>query len=208
MPLSFGQERLWFLELFEPGTGAYNVPVALRIEGPLDVPALERSFGELIRRHEALRTALPAGAEGRPVQVVRPWARFTLPVADLRGLPRAESEARRLAVAAARRPLDLERGPLFRVALLTLDERAHVLLATFHHAVCDEGSMRLLVDELGVCYGAFTSGGQPQLPPLPVQLADHAVWQRTWVQGETLAAELGYWRQRLRSLVPPTPRCR
>ncbi|MBW8874482.1 MAG: non-ribosomal peptide synthase/polyketide synthase [Acidobacteria bacterium] len=198
VPLSFGQERLWFLELFEPGTGAYNVPVALRIEGPLDVPALERSFGELILRHEALRTALPADAEGRPVQVVQPWARFTLPVADLRGLPRAESEARRLAVAAARRPLDLERGPLFRVALLTLDESDHVLLATFHHAVCDEGSMRLLVDELGVCYGAFTAGGQPQLQPLPVQLADHAVWQRTWVQGETLAAELGYWRQRLR----------
>jgi amino acid adenylation domain-containing protein/non-ribosomal peptide synthase protein (TIGR01720 family) len=197
-PLSFGQERLWFLEQLEPGTGAYNVPVALRIEGRLDVAALERSFGELILRHEALRTVFPAGSEGQPVQVVRPPAGFTLPVVDLGGLARGEAEALRLAVSEARRPLDLERGPLFRAALLALNGRAHVLLATFHHAICDEWSMRLLVEELGFCYGAFTTGRAPQLPLLPVQPADHAVWQRDWVQGETLAAELGYWRERLR----------
>jgi amino acid adenylation domain-containing protein/non-ribosomal peptide synthase protein (TIGR01720 family) len=197
-PLSFGQERLWFLEQLEPGTGAYNVPVALRIEGSLNVPALERSFDELLRRHEALRTAFPAGSEGRPVQVVQPPASFTLPVADLTGLPQGEAEALRLAVAEARRPLDLEWGPLFHVALLALAERDHVLLVTFHHAICDEWSMGLLVDELGACYGALGTGRQPQLPLPPVQLADHAIWQRAWMQGETLAAELGYWRERLR----------
>jgi amino acid adenylation domain-containing protein/non-ribosomal peptide synthase protein (TIGR01720 family) len=197
-PLSFGQERLWFLEQLDPGTGAYNVPAALRVWGPLSLPLLEQAFEEVVRRHEALRTVLPSGADGRPVQVVRPPAPFALPLIDLRTLPGAEPEALRLAVAEARRPFDLERGPLSRAALFRLDKADHILLFTAHHAVIDEWSARIVMREVAACYGASAAGCAPDLPMPVVQYADYALWQRGWLSGGVLAAELAYWRERLR----------
>ncbi|HVR95385.1 MAG TPA: amino acid adenylation domain-containing protein, partial [Thermoanaerobaculia bacterium] len=203
LPLSFAQERLWFLDRFEPGTAVYNLPLAIRLEGPLDAAALAASLGEIVRRHEALRTVFPA-RDGRPVQRVAPAAPFVLPRVDLSGLgPAALAEARRLAAEDAQRPFELDRGPLFRPLLLLLsaDGGHHVLLATLHHIVSDGWSMGVFFRELTALYGAFRAGRPSPLAELPVQYADFARWQRQWLAGEALAAEVAYWR-RLQDLPP------
>ncbi|WP_375773024.1 amino acid adenylation domain-containing protein [Archangium gephyra] len=203
MPLSFAQQRLWFLEQLAPGSFAYNVPWFARLTGPLDVAALERSLLALVQRHEALRTTFPR-VEGRPVQRTVPELGLTLPVESLEGVSGGEREtaARRLAEEEARRPFDLEQGPLMRARLLRLSAEEHVLLLTLHHIVCDGWSMGLLERELGALYTAFSRGEAPSLPALPVQYADYAAWQREWLKGEVLEEQLAWWKRQLAGAPP------
>ncbi|HEU0052591.1 MAG TPA: condensation domain-containing protein, partial [Longimicrobium sp.] len=198
LPLSFAQERLWIVDRMEPGAAVYNVPAALRLSGALDAAALERSLGEIVRRHEALRTTFREAAGG-PVQVVAPFAGFTLPVEELSGLDddAREAEVERRAAAEAARPFDLAAGPLFRAALLRLGAGEHVLLLSMHHIVSDGWSLGVLVRELSALYAAFREGRESPLPDLPVQYADHAAWEREQLRGEALERRLAYWRGRL-----------
>ncbi|HYR09017.1 MAG TPA: condensation domain-containing protein, partial [Longimicrobium sp.] len=198
LPLSFAQERLWFIDRLEPESTVYNVPVAWRLGGALDEAALERSLGEIVRRHEALRTVF-AETDGSPVQVIAPFGGFALPVEDLSGLGDADREAavRRRAGEEARRAFDLAAGPLFRAALLRLGEEDHVLLLSMHHVVSDGWSMGVLFRELSALYTAYREGGESPLPELAVQYADYAVWQREQLEGEVLDRQLAYWRERL-----------
>ncbi|MFP2911696.1 amino acid adenylation domain-containing protein, partial [Pyxidicoccus sp. 3LFB2] len=213
LPLSFPQQRLWFLDQLTPGSALYNIPMALRLEGTLDVAALEYAFEELIRRHESLRTSFQLTG-GQVVQVFAPAQAWPLGVVDLRQLPEGsqESEVRRLAGEEAMRPFDLARGPLFRATLLRLGEQDHVLLVTVHHIVSDGWSSGVLVRELAALYSARATGTQPALPALPVQYADYAAWQRGWLQGDVLQRQLDYWRNHLagapQALELPTDRPR
>ncbi len=197
-PLSFAQQRLWFLDQLEPNNTAYNLPTALRLSGPLDAAALERSLREIVRRHEALRTTF-ASAEGEPRQVIAPDATFSLPVVDLGALPEAEreAEARRRADAEAQGPFDLARGPLFRALLIRLSARDHALVLDAHHAVSDGWSEGVLLRELSALYGAFAAGRPSPLAELPIQVADHAVWQRAWLTDEALHGQIAYWKEKL-----------
>jgi amino acid adenylation domain-containing protein len=203
LPLSFAQQRLWLMDRLEPGNPTYNMPYVLRLRGSLDAGALRAGLDALVRRHETLRTVF-AERGSEPVQVVRPPAPVALHVLDLRGVPevRREAEAERLAAAEAVRPFDLARGPLLRSTLLRLADDDHVLCFTLHHIVSDGWSRGVLVREVSALYAAFARGEEPRLPELPVQYADFAVWQRAWLSGETLAEEIGYWRERLAGAPP------
>ena len=212
LPPSFAQQRLWLVDRLEPGSAAYNIPHALRLRGGLDAGALRASLDELVRRHEALRTTF-AERGGEPVQVIRPPAPVPLPLVDLRACrPRRGSGGARLAGAEALRPFDLARGPLLRSTLLRLDEAEHVLLFTLHHVASDGWSIEVLVREVSALYAAFRRGEPSPLPELPIQYADYAVWQRGWLRGDTLEAQLAYWRERLAGAPPllevPTDRPR
>ncbi|HEX9936043.1 MAG TPA: amino acid adenylation domain-containing protein, partial [Longimicrobium sp.] len=198
LPLSFAQERLWFLDRLQPGSAVYNLPLVARLTGALDAAALERALGEVVRRHEALRTTF-AEADGQPVQVIAPFAGFALPLEDLSGL---DAEAREAAVEArtaeeAACPFDLAAGPLFRPALLRLGAEEHVLLLCMHHVVSDEWSTEVLFAELAALYGAFREGRASPLPEPAVQYADFAAWQRRVMAGEVLDGRLAWWRERL-----------
>ncbi|MFQ5794231.1 MAG: amino acid adenylation domain-containing protein, partial [Candidatus Bipolaricaulia bacterium] len=197
-PLSFGQERLWFLDQLDPSHPVYNESGAIRLQGSVNLAALEQSLNEIVRRHEVLRTTF-ATVDGQPVQVIAPALTLSLPVVDLRELPEAEQEAevRRRVTEEAQRPFDLARGPLMRVTLLRLGKRDHVLLLTIHHIVCDGWSIGILVRELAMLYKAFSTGNPSPLPELPIQYADFAHWQREWLQGEVLESQLSYWKQQL-----------
>ncbi|NOK36744.1 amino acid adenylation domain-containing protein, partial [Corallococcus exercitus] len=203
MPLSFAQERLWFLDRLEPGSAFYNVPVVSRLDGTLDVSALERSLQFLVRRHESLRTVF-VETRGEPGQHILPDLALPLSVVDLTSTPAdtREASARELAREEARRPFDLARGPLLRVTLLRLESSRHWLLLTVHHLVADGWSMRVLVRELSEAYAAFSTGRAPALPELPLQYADHAAWQRDWLRGERHEDLLGWWRQHLAGAPP------
>ena len=211
LPLSFSQQRLWFLEQLTPGLTAYNLPMTVRLVGPLDVGALERSFEELVRRHAVLRTTFQDGPSG-PSQVLGPAGPFPLPLVELRGVPEAEREARRRAAEEIQRPFDLTRGPLLRGLLLRLDEQDHVLGVVMHHIVSDGWSLGVLVREVSALYGAFTAGRPSPLPELPLQYADFAAWQRRQLEGPVLEKQLSYWREQLteasRILELPTDRPR
>ncbi|HEU4559961.1 MAG TPA: amino acid adenylation domain-containing protein, partial [Longimicrobium sp.] len=198
LPLSFAQERLWFIDRLEPGSAIYNLPAALRLTGALDDAALERSLGEIVRRHEALRTTF-SEADGSPVQVIAPFGGFALPVEDLSALSEAdrESAVRRRAGEEARRPFDISAGPLFRAALLRLGQEEHVLLLSMHHIVSDGWSMGVVLRELSALYAAYLEGRESPLPALPVQYADYAVWQREQLAGEVLDRQLAYWKENL-----------
>ncbi|MFL5356591.1 condensation domain-containing protein, partial [Archangium sp.] len=212
-PLSFAQQRLWFLDQLEPGSAVYNIPTALRVEGALNAQVLERALEEVVRRHESLRTLFKS-EEGQAVQVVLPAPRLPLRVVDLRELPASEREAesQRLVDAEMIRPFDLARGPLLRTLLLQLGDREHVLLLTVHHIVSDGWSMDVLVREVVMLYMAFSAGQPSPLPPLPIQYVDYAAWQREQLQGEGLEKQLVYWRKQLggapRLLELPTDRPR
>ncbi|MET0647060.1 MAG: amino acid adenylation domain-containing protein, partial [Pyrinomonadaceae bacterium] len=198
LPLSFAQQRLWFLDRLMPEAASYNVPVAYRIEGRLDVNALERSLNRIVERHEVLRTTIAViGAE--PSQIVRPESPLTLEHADLAGLTEdARAEAvRREIESESRRTFDLERGPVIRARLLRLAEEEHVLVITMHHIVADGWSVGVLARELSAFYEAEARGAEARLPELPVQYADYAAWQRAWLQGEELERQLDYWRGQL-----------
>jgi len=201
-PLSFGQQRLWLLDRLEPGSTAYNMPSPIRLRGRLDRSALERALGEIVRRHESLRTTF-AEREDEPVQVILPPGSFHLPLTDLAGIPgeiRAVEE-RRLLIE-DKQPFDLERGPLFRAALVRLAPEEHLLLLDMHHIVSDGWSFGVFYREMGALYSAFMEGRPSPLPELPVQYADFSIWQREWLQGPVLEEQLSYWRERLAG-VPP-----
>jgi amino acid adenylation domain-containing protein len=204
IPLSFGQERFWFIDRLQPDSAAYNIPGRVRIRGRLDAPALRQAFTAVVRRHEALRTILPV-RRGRPVQEVLPGV-GVLPMIDLSALPEGvrAPAAHRLVSAEAGRRFDLAVGPLVRFRLLRLDPEEHLLLVTVHHIVSDGWSMGVLVRELGAFYETFSTGRSIELPELPVQYADFAVWQREWLQGEALEAQLAYWRDKLAGAPPAT----
>ncbi|HEV7669747.1 MAG TPA: non-ribosomal peptide synthase/polyketide synthase [Thermoanaerobaculia bacterium] len=198
LPPSFAQQRLWFIDRLEPESAAYNMPVALEVTGGLDLPVLARVLGEIVRRHEVLRTVFRV-ADGEPVQVVLPAERVALPLVDLSGLTPENRQGAALWLAGreATRPFDLARGPLLRAGVLRLGVEQHVVLATMHHIVSDGWSMGILVREVMSLYGAFSAGRPSPLAELPVQYADYAVWQRSWLAGETLVREIASWRERL-----------
>ncbi|HSN85376.1 MAG TPA: condensation domain-containing protein, partial [Thermoanaerobaculia bacterium] len=195
-PVSFAQWRLWFLDQLEPGSPAYNLAAAVRLSGRLNVPALEESLREVVRRHEALRTTFGL-QNGEPVQLVSSEVRLDLPVLDLRGSG-AAGEAARLAAEEARRPFDLSRGPLLRTLLLRLAEHEHSLVLTLHHTVSDGWSLGVLVHEVAALYEAFSLGRPSPLPELPIQYADFTLWQRDQLaEGEALEPLLAWWREHL-----------
>jgi amino acid adenylation domain-containing protein/non-ribosomal peptide synthase protein (TIGR01720 family) len=198
LPLSFAQERLWFIQQMMPESAAYNVESPVRIRGRLDARALERALDEVERRHEALRTTFTMNAQ-QPVQVVAAWKRRPLPRVDLSGLPdeQREGAAEEWARQESFRPFDLVRGPVLRRLLLRLGEQDHVLLLTLHHVVADGWSMGLLVHEVVTLYLAFVRDRPPALPELEIQYADFALWQRGWLRGEVLATQLKYWKEQL-----------
>src|SRR5439155_5432359 len=198
IPLSFAQQRLWFLDQLEPDSSVYNIFSGLRLKGPLDIGALEQGLNEIVRRHEALRTIFYV-VEGQPVQIILPSLSLPLPVMDLSHLPEIEREAEvgRLANEEAQRPFDLCLGPLMRATLLRLNDADHVLLLTVHHIASDGWSKGVLFRELSVLYEAFTNGKPSPLEELPVQYADFAQWQREWLQGDVLETQLGYWKTQL-----------
>ncbi len=197
-PLSFAQQRLWFLDQLEPGSPLYNVPQAIRMSGALNPQALQKSLETIVARHESLRTTFMM-VDGSPVQVVAPNLKMALPVTDLSGLPEDEREAesRRLSTEEARQPFDLEHGPLIRAGLLRLQAEEHVLLLNMHHIISDGWSTGVFVRELRALYEAFSQDKPSPLPELPIQYADFAVWQREWLAGEVLERQLSYWKGQL-----------
>jgi amino acid adenylation domain-containing protein len=203
LPLSFAQQRLWFIDQLERGNSVYNFPAAVRLKGALNLVALKQSLNEIVKRHEVLRTTF-AIVEGRPVQVIAPHLMLTLPIVDLRELPETEreTEVQRLATNEARRPFDLAEGPLVRATVLRLDENEHVGLLTMHHIVSDGWSIGILIREVAILYEAFSSGRPTLLPELPIQYADFAHWQQHWLEGEVLENQLTYWKQQLGGAPP------
>ena len=213
LPLSFAQQRLWFLDQLEPGSAAYNVPAALRLKGRLDVGALGRALDEVVRRHESLRTSF-AVVGGESVQIIAEAQKADVPVLDLRPLSsrEREEESQRQMRQEAEAGFDLQRGPLLRARLLRLDDEEHLLLFTMHHIVSDGWSQGVLVREVGALYTAYTEGKPSPLPEPGLQYADYAAWQREWLRGEVLDAQLSYWRRQLGGALPilalPTDRRR
>jgi amino acid adenylation domain-containing protein len=203
-PLSFSQERMWFLDQLDPGTPIYNLFNLVEVEGPLSIPVLQRCFDELVRRHEALRTVF-AEEGGAAVQRILPATQFPLPVIDLSGLPAAarREETARLEGADHNRPFDLARGPVFRAALLILGPQEHAAFLNMHHVVGDGWSWVVLVREIAALYTDLVEGRAPSLQEPPIQYADFATWQRERLQGERLEEELGYWRRQLAGSPPP-----
>ena len=199
-PLSFAQQRLWFLDQLYPGRSTYNIARRIRIGGALDLEALRRALDAIVARHETLRTRIVA-IDGTPQQIVAPALSIPLPVMDL-ALPDGETQAQRLAVEEVRRPFELTRGPLFRAALFRLGPDQHLLVLTVHHIISDAWSLAVLFRELGALYRAFTRGEPSPLPDLPIQYADYAAWQRRTLHGEALERELAYWRAQLEGLPP------
>jgi amino acid adenylation domain-containing protein len=204
MALSFAQQRLWFLSQLEPDNPFYNSGHVVLMNGPLNIGALEKTLNEIVRRHESLRTIFRE-IDGQPVQIILPAQPSPLQVQDLSELPAEarEAEAKRINAEEVRRRFDLEQGPLFRVRLLRLSEEQHVVMFTTHHIISDNWSMNVLLDEVRTLYSAFSKNEPAMLPELPVQYADFAHWQQQWLRGETLEAELDYWRRQLDG-APPT----
>ncbi|WP_437975236.1 non-ribosomal peptide synthase/polyketide synthase [Sorangium sp. So ce295] len=203
LPLSPAQQRMWFLWRLWPGSGAYNIPSAVLLVGDLDLDALKRTFSAITARHESLRTRF-AEQDGQGYQVIDDALEVEIPVVDLSDLPEAELEerARALAIEEGERPFDLERGPLLRAKLLRLAAREHVLVVTMHHIVSDGWSMGVLVGEFASLYSAHREGTAPDLPELPLQYADYAVWQRRWLESEELERQLAAWKARLGAAHP------
>lgn len=195
-PMSYGQWRLWFLEQLRPGTNVWNTPIATRLRGPLDVDALRRALELLMDRHRTLRTVYPA-TDGRPAPVLLDGAPVTLTVEDV-----AEAQLLRVVTDEVRRGFDLEHDLMLRARLWRLDPGEHVLVLVAHHIACDGWSKRLLVEELGIAYGAFAGGSRPALPELPIEYGDFAAWQRDWLAGETLERLSAWWRECLAGHAP------
>ena len=204
IPLSYAQQRLWFLDQLEPGNPAYNSHTAIRLTGSLDISALEQSLYEIIRRHEALRTTFPS-KEGQPFQAIACTVYPSPPIIDLGACLETDAGSSgslisHLLTEEARYPFDLAQGPLLRVKLLRLAAEDHVLVLSMHHTVSDGWSMGIFFKELAGVYEAFCQGKASPLPPLPVQYADFTLWQRWWLQGEILENQLGYWKKQLEDL--------
>ena len=199
LPLSFAQQRLWVLAQLEPHGTAYNIPIALRVFGALNLPVLEESINEVVHRHEMLRTTF-GSVDGKAIQIPAPSLKVSLPVIDLQHLSLVEREEAvlRLATADAQRSFELEYGPMLRMSLLKLGQDEHIALVTLHHIVSDAWSAHVLVREVTTLYTAFAAGRPSPLPPLPIQYADFASWQRQWLSGDVLEKELEYWKATLK----------
>ncbi|MFH8798671.1 non-ribosomal peptide synthase/polyketide synthase [Streptomyces sp. NPDC017936] len=203
LPLSFAQQRLWFLDRLRPGDPRYNSAVALRLTGPLDRTALRDALEHVVARHEALRTTFDE-TDGSPAQTVHPAGPLPLPVRDLTASGDGNGDALETALLAEyERPFDLRTGPLLRALLLRASDDAHVLLLTAHHIVTDGWSMGVLLQELCTAYDALARGAQPALPPVATQYPDFAVWQREQLSGPRLERELAHWKERLAGAVAP-----
>ncbi|AMO93242.1 phosphopantetheine attachment site family protein [Collimonas fungivorans] len=198
VPLSFAQERLWFLEQLQPGLAQYNIPMAVELHGVLDEQALEQALQALVDRHESLRTRFEA-IDGVPQQQVLAQLQVKWHLVDLSALTAEQGQAqvREVAQAEARQIFDLKTGPLLKASLVRLGAQEHVALLTLHHIVTDGWSMGVFVKELAALYGQYAAGEAAQLAPLPVQYADYAMWQRSWLQGEMLQRQLQYWSEQL-----------
>src|SRR5215217_3973042 len=212
-PLSFAQQRLWFLQQMNPQSPAYNVPVASRLLGKLNVKAMEQALNEIVQRHEVLRTTFQL-VDAQPMQVISARAALPLPLLDLTHLSESvrETEAHRLAVENLKEPFDLVNGPLMRAVLVRLNVEDHLLLLAMHHIISDGWSISVLVNELAQLYNAFSIGAPATLPKLHIQYADYAQWQRSWLTGEVLETQLDYWKKQLDGAPPilevPTDRPR
>ena len=198
LPLSFSQQRMWFFEQLASGSAAFHIALGLRLKGRLNVTALEQTFGEIMRRHEGLRTVFPA-INDQPGQIIHPPTVFRLPIADLSrlGVEDREREARRLAQEETLRRFDLARGPLVRPALLRLSAEEHLIICTLHHIVSDGESCEVIIAEMSQLYSTFVQGQPSGLAELSVQYVDYAAWQRQWLTGEVLEERLSYWRRQL-----------
>ena len=201
VPLSFAQQRLWFMDQLEPGSPLYNVPKAFRVRGTLHIQSLEQSLNEIVRRHDVLRTTFQV-TDGKPVQNISPRIIISLHLMDLVDRPECErnAEALRLINEEACRPFDLARGPLLRACLVRLAAEDHILLVTLHHIISDGWSMGILYRELSALYNAYLQGRPSPLEELPVQYVDFARWQREWLQGEVLQSQVAYWKERLSNI--------
>ena len=199
LPVSHTQQRLWFIDQMEPGSSAYAMPAAIRLRGALDVDALEKAFDEILRRHQALRATFHS-TDGLPAQRIAAWTPFRLSILYATG--RSESDIETLIRHEAGRPFDLRRGPLFRAALLRTAADEHILLVTMHHIVSDGWSIGILVRELSALYNAFRAGTTSPLDALPIQYTDYARWQREWMKGPELQAQLAYWTRQLGGDLP------
>ena len=202
-PLSFAQQRLWFLEQLEPGSPAYHIPAIFQLQGELNVPALTASLNEIVQRHEALRTRFTT-VNGQPSQQIANDVTVSVPLKDLQHAPadQREIEMAKLTAAETRRPFDLSQDPLLRACLLKLAPDEHRLILTMHHIASDGWSRGVLLNELSVLYKDFLSGKRPSLDPLPIQYADFAVWQRKHLAGERLQKQLTYWKNQLADAPP------
>ncbi|MEA5581860.1 amino acid adenylation domain-containing protein [Nodularia harveyana UHCC-0300] len=213
LPLSWSQQRLWFLSQLEESSSTYNVPAAIQLQGYLHVAALEQALQEIVRRHEILRTSFPSH-NGIPTQVIVADVTVTLPVIDLQGLPVSEQaqQVKQLTITATQTVFDLTVAPLMRSQLLCLDQESHILLINLHHIVCDGWSVGVFIEELSALYTAFVEEKPSPLPELAIQYADFAIWQRQWLSGEVLDKKLNYWKQQLAGAPPllelPTDRPR
>jgi amino acid adenylation domain-containing protein len=211
-PLSYAQERLWFLDQLKPGTSLFNLSWPYRIREIVDEVVLERSLNEIVRRHESLRTAFKA-IDGEPYQVLVPSLWIPLRLADLRHLEKPELEAKavQLATEDAKRPFELERVPLVRYTLLRLSEEDYVFLLTMHHIISDAWSAEIFWNELLTIWAAYANGEPSPLPEPPIQYADFAIWQRNWLKGAVLVEQLAYWKKQLANVTTlqlPTDRPR
>ncbi len=205
LPLSFGQQRLWFLDQLQPGTAEYVAPLAWWLRGAVNVAALQQALARVVARHEVLRSAVSV-VDGQAWLTVEESVPVELPVIETAGDRLAD-----LVAQAAGKPFDMAHAPLWRAHLMRTSPQEHVFVLALHHSVADAWSTGVLVHELSICYQALLAGDQPQLPALPVQYADFAVWQRNWLTGAVLDRQLGYWRRTLQGLEPlelPTDRPR
>ncbi|WP_163871157.1 condensation domain-containing protein, partial [Myxococcus eversor] len=199
----FAQQRLWFIDQLQPGSSTYNMPSFVRLDGHLDINALQLSFDELVRRHEALRTTF-FELDGQPFQRITPEGHLPLVRVDLRGLDAetAHQEVQRGLREEYQRPFDLSTGPLIRAQILELSDTEHVLALNMHHIVSDGWSLGVLIQEIAALYDAFSHGRPSPLAPLSIQYADFSVWQRGWLQGPVLDAQIAYWRKQLTGVLP------
>ncbi len=199
LPLSWAQKRLWFLDRLQPGSDFYNVVLACVLQGDLNVPALERSFAEIIRRHGALRTRFVV-EDGEPVQKVEESIEFQLQMLNLSNQEDAEARrkhAQEIVTKEAAKPFDLGSAPLLRGVLIRLEDLEHILVLSMHHIIVDEWSMGVLQQEMALLYRAYVQGQESPLKEMPVQYADYTLWQAQWLKGEIFARQMEYWKKKL-----------
>ncbi|CAD5920830.1 non-ribosomal peptide synthase/polyketide synthase [Planktothrix agardhii] len=199
IPLSWAQERLWFVNQLEGESGAYTIDLTMRLRGNLNIKALEKAFQAIIQRHEPLRTQFKL-KDNKPIQAIDSNVTFTLPVVNLQNLSHSEQQVKNLLLAAASEPFDLESGSILRVKLWQVKTEEYVLLLAIHHIAADGWSLGVLIDELSAYYRSFSTGTKADLPTLPIQYADFALWQRQWLTNEVLERQLSYWKQQLKGI--------
>ncbi|MEL4895256.1 amino acid adenylation domain-containing protein [Crocosphaera sp. Alani8] len=203
IPLSFAQQRLWFIQQLEPDNNSYNVPSAFRLQGKLEVAILERTLNEIVKRHEMLRTTFTTDSDRQPIQIVKPFQPFSLPMVDLQDIADANAEIQRLVITESLRPFDLSES-LLRLILLKRSETEHILLIATHHIVCDRWSIGIFLREMTTLYNGFfqETEANPNLSSLPIQYGDWSIWQRQRLQGEVLEKQINYWQQQLGEDLP------